>query len=254
VPTPFYHLNVAEALLAHSNLLYEIKSLIDTYRFAFLFGHVAPDVQVVSGQARESTHFYAIPTRPEDILPWERMLNKNSSLACVEQCGLEQAVFVAGYQCHLQADWFWARQIFEPYFGPGSHWKTFRERLYLHNVLRSYLDYQVVESLTSETCFGLARVKPKSWLTFVELSHLEAWRDFLANQLKPGAPIHTVEVFASRQGVSVDNYLRILNAEDEMQLHVFDYLPRQLLETYRRGVLTGNVKLLNEYLAKYVGG
>lgn len=253
MPTPFYHLNVAESLQEHTGIFSGIRDLIGTYRSTFLFGHVAPDVQVISEQSRESTHFYNLPIESDDLVPWERMLNTYSSLSNGGTWDPEQSVFVAGYLCHLQADWLWVKQIFEPYFGPGSNWKTFRERLYLHNVLRSYLDYQVLESLRIETCSELAQVNPKPWLPFVEVSHLEAWREFLANQLKPGAPIQTVEVFASRQGISAENYYQLLHAEDEMQHQVFDYLPREFLKVYWRELLIENVNLLNGYLAK-VGG
>ena len=253
VPTPFYHLNIAEELLEHLGLRPALTDLINTYRFTFLLGNVAPDVQVISGQTRESTHFYILPTKADDLPPWERMLNTFSSIAFVDEFDLEQIVFIAGYLCHLQADWLWTQQIYEPYFGPNSHWKTFQERLYLHNVLRSYLDYQVFESIKRETGSGLTQANARTWLPFIDIKNLEGWRDYLAEQLKPGAPIQTVEIFASRQGISAEKYHRLLNTEDEMQRQIFDYLPCRLLKVYRRGLLTENVKMLNEYLAE-VGG
>lgn len=90
-------------------------------------------------------------------------------------------------------------------------------------------------------------------MPFIDKKNLEGWRDFLEEQLKPGAPIQTVEIFASRQGISAEIYHRLLNTEDEMQRQFFDYLPCRLLKVYRHGLLTENVKMLNEYLAE-VGG
>ncbi len=253
VPTPFYHLNIAEELLDHLGIRPGLADLINTYRFTFLLANVAPDVQVISGQARESTHFYILPTGKDDLPPWERMLKTFSSTAFIDEFDSEQIVFIAGYLCHLQADWLWTQQIFEPYFGPNSHWKTFQERLYLHNVLRSYLDYQVFESIKRETRSGLTQANPKAWLPFIELNNLKDWRDYLAEQFIPGAQIKTVEVFANRQGISTENYYRLLNREDEMERQVFDYLPRNLLKVYRRGLLTENVQMMNKHLEK-VGG
>ncbi|MFC1996907.1 hypothetical protein ACFLXI_04785 [Chloroflexota bacterium] len=253
VPTPFYHLNVAETLQEHTGFLSGISDLIKSRHSSFLLGHVAPDVQVISGQTRESTHFFNLPSRANDLPPWERMLSSYSSLTFGEDCDPDKAVFVAGYLCHLQADWYWVQQIFEPHFGPDSQWKTYRERLYLHNVLRSYLDYQVIETLKPETSYGLTQANPKAWLPFIEIDHLEDWQDFIAKQLKPGVPIQTVEVFASRQGMSPDKYYRLLNAGDELQHQIFDYLPHKLLRTYWCGLLKENVKMLNDFLAK-VGG
>jgi len=253
VPTPFYHLKIAEALREQAGVQPEVQDQINTSYNAFQLGNIAPDVQVISGQTRESTHFYNLPVQIDDVPPWERILNSYSSLSwdCIKNP--EKLVFVAGYLCHLQADWFWVRQIFEPYFGPDSHWKTFRERLYLHNVLRSYLDYRLMESIRPEALSGLSQSNPKAWLPFIDVEHLEAWRDFLADQLKPGAFIQTVEVFSSRQGISAENYYRILNSEDEMKNQVFNYFPRKLLEDYWRELLSENVTLLNEYLGE-VGG
>jgi hypothetical protein len=47
-------------------------------------------------------------------------------------------------------------------------------------VLRSYQDYQVLESIKRETRSGLAQVKPRAWLPFIEIRNLEGWRDYLA--------------------------------------------------------------------------
>lgn len=253
MPTPFYHLNVAEKLVEHPGFLPEILSLIKAHRSAFLLGHVTPDVQVISGQKRESTHFYRIPSKADDIPPWEQILNVYPSLKIVEKSDLEKAVFLAGYLCHLQADWFWVRQIFEPYFGPCSFWKSFKERLYLHNILRSYLDYQVMETLDVETGNSLAQAVPKAWLPFIEIYHLLDWQEFLIKQLKPGAPLRTVEVFASRQGISPKKYYRLLEAEDEMKDKIFKNLPSDLLISYRHNLLEKNVVMLNRYLAKFGG-
>jgi len=56
----------------------------------------------------------------------------------------------------------------------------FQERLYLHNVLRSYLDYQVLESIKRETRSGLIQANLRVWLPFIEIRNLEGWRDYLA--------------------------------------------------------------------------
>ncbi len=227
--------------------------MITQFYPAFLSGHTAPDVQVVSGQQRASTHFYTLPIQTNEALPWEQLLNTYPSLGSVQTQDPEQAAFVAGYLCHLQADWFWAEQIFEPYFGPRADWKTFRERLYFHNVLRAYLDFRVLESLNGETRTNLARVIPKTWLPFIEADHLKTWRDFLADQLKPGASLQTVEVFAARQGISVETYYHLLNNEEEMQHQIFDFLPCQVLDLYRQKIIEINIIFLNEYLTQAEG-
>jgi hypothetical protein len=252
VPTPFYHLSVAEDMLEHPRLMPSVRRVLDQELPAFLFGQVAPDVQVISGQKRESTHFYSLPARPEAVPPWERILQYYPELNC-DPAKPQKCAFIAGYLCHLQADWFWSGRIFEPYFGPRANWKDFRERLYLHNVLRAYLDFGVLQTLNGEVRTGLSRATLQDWLPFVEKHHLQTWRDFLADQLKPGAAIQTVEVFAARQGISVEAYYQLIQADDEMQRQIFDFLPRQCLDDYHAMLINANLALMNDYLVAMEG-
>ncbi len=92
----------------------ELTDPINIYRFMFLLGNVAPDIQVISGQTRESTHFCILPTQADDLPPWERKLNTFSLMAFVEKYNSEQIVFIVEYMGHLQADWLWTQQIYEP--------------------------------------------------------------------------------------------------------------------------------------------
>lgn len=253
MPTPFYHLSLAKAIVEHPGLSVLSLPYIIEYFPAFFFGHTAPDVQTISGQSRESTHFFTLPIQVEDVVPWKAIFLVHPSLEGSQINDPEQAIFIAGYLCHLLADWFWAGQIFEPYFGPSAAWKTFRERLYLHNVMRAYSDFQALATFDGEVRSGLVTVSPQKWLPFVKAEHLKTWRDFLAVQLQPGAQIQTVEVFASRQGISVERYYQLLNSENEMRQQVFDHFPRERLENYWQFVLEKSIHLLNAYLTK-VGG
>ena len=247
MPTPFYHINVANTLIYQSGYRHGIKDVIKTYQSTFLLGHVAPDIRVISGQAREDTHFYKFPSSDTDLLPWERMQKMYFTCDGIAQADIEYAVFLAGYLCHLQADWLWIKSIYEPYFISNAYWGTFTNREYMHNVLRSYLDLQVVKSMRSETLYNLAQANPKSWLPFIAVNDLFAWRDFLVNQLKPNAPIQTVEIFASRQGISVENYYRLLKNEDEIQDQIFNHMPKDLIEEYWQELLAKNTSLLNSF-------
>jgi hypothetical protein len=247
VPTPFYHLAVAETLLHHPDLPETVRTRLMDQRGAFLFGNTAPDVQVVSGQERHATHFFKIPIRPGSQLPWSRMLSAYPQLARPGVLPGAQAAFLAGYLCHLQADWFWIQLIFAPVFGPDCPWGTFPDRLYLHNVLRSYLDMQVLPDLPARTAGRLKGVQPEDWLPFVEDRHLLEWRDYLARQLEPGAAAQTVEVFAARQGISPEEFYQLLESEERMEAQVFSHLPRSLLKLYRRQLVELNLRSLDSY-------
>ncbi|HEX7973784.1 MAG TPA: zinc dependent phospholipase C family protein [Anaerolineales bacterium] len=252
MPTPFYHLSVAEDLLTRPGLSSEALDILQQHRPAFLLGNTAPDVQTVSGQERQVTHFFDLPIFPGTQPAWERLLARCPSLVYRNGNHLpqDQAAFLAGYLCPLQADWLWVLQIFAPVFGPHSTWQTFSQRLYLHNVLRAYLDQHILRELPSSLGLDLAQASPSRWLPFVQDSHLREWRDLLAQQLRPGASVQTVEVFAARQGIAPDEYYRLLASEERLDQEIFARLPRRSLEAYRRELLEENTRLLNAYLVR----
>jgi hypothetical protein len=214
-------------------------------RSAFLFGNTATDVQVVSKQAREDTHFFTLPIQKDVPPPWELILTTHPALAKPARMTGEHAAFMAGYLCHLQADWLWIDELFLPVFGPDANWTTFSQRLYLHNVLRSYLDRQVMAALPPGIAGELELASPRGWLPFVEDKHLREWRDYISGQLAPGAAAQTVEVFAARQGIPVQEFYRLLESEGQMDREIFSHLPRSSLIEYRRRLISMNVSLLN---------
>jgi hypothetical protein len=248
VPTPFYHLSLAHEISEHPALSPNLRSLLQTHKGAFLLGNTAPDVQVLSGQNRSATHFFPVPIPPGRQVPWYRMLLEYPGFNQPADLSPANAVFIAGYLCHLQADWIWVLDIFQPIFGPDQTWETFTKRLYLHNVLRAYLDVKVLEVLPSDVLTQLRLTHPAQWLPFVQDKLLVQWRDFLCDQLQPGESIKTVDVFASRQGVDPGEFHSLLRSEEQMELNIFKHLTRLQLDTYRERLVTQNVDLLEDYL------
>lgn len=248
MPTPFYHLSLAQEIGEHPALNSNMRSLLQTQKSAFLLGNTAPDVQVLSGQKREATHFFSVPIPHVWQVPWHHMLNEHPELNKPTDLSPTRAAFIAGYLCHLQADWIWVTNIFQPIFGPDQSWETFSKRLYLHNVLRAYLDVKVLKHLPADVPEQLRLAHPDKWVPFVQDELLINWRDFLCDQLQPGERIRTVEVFASRQGVDPEEFHAILRSEVRMDDNIFMYLTRQELDTYREILITQNVDLLDGYL------
>ena len=247
VPTPFYHISIAYELLEHSGLDQKIRTLLNTHSSDFIFGSTAPDVQVVSGSTREDTHFYTLP--PEGSTPaWQHMLAAHPSLENDGQLLPDQAVFLAGYICHLQADEKWIFDMFIPFFGPDADWADFRQRLYLHNVLRAYMDQQVIATMPPDSGARLQASHPNNWLPFVDDSHLLEWQSYLAEQLRPGANVKTAEVFAQRQGLPPEEFTDMLNSESRMDEEIFIHLPQERLTEFRDSLVADNVKLINIYL------
>jgi hypothetical protein len=249
VPTPFYHLSLAEELINHPCLPEKIKQFLQASRCEFLFGNTAPDVQVVSGQPRQETHFFDLPIPAGSSPPWELFLSDHPHLAEAEELPKPQVAFLAGYLCHLLADWLWVKDIFAPIFGPRCAWGTFHQRLYYHNVLRTYLDLHILPELSPgiDTC--LRQVEPNGWLPFVPDRYLVEWRDLIFPQLHSGAAPKTVEVFSSRQEIAAPEYYALLESEDRMQKEVFEHSPLRLVQSYRHRVLDDFICLLSDYLA-----
>jgi hypothetical protein len=250
MPTPFYHLSLATELLERADLPSEMRSFLQNQRAAFVYGNTAPDVQTISGQDRQVTHFFDLPILGGDTPAWERILAVYPALIQVEALPAEQTAFLAGYLCHLQADWNWVVEIFAPVFGPGVAWQRLSYRLYLHNVLRSYLDMQILPELSPQIASDLEHIDPHHWLPFVEDTHLRRWRDLLSGQLCDGCETQTVEVFAARQRISPEEYYRLLNSEEKLDREIFSRLPRPALQEYRQKLLNENILLLTNYLNK----
>jgi hypothetical protein len=243
VPTPFYHLDLAQSVLMDDDLPTEIRKLLYSNKPAFFMGNIAPDVQVISGRQRIDTHFYQLPIHTNELKPWERLFQEYPDLANVAGLPTRKAVFLGGYCSHLLADWLWAIEVFEPVFGMDSAWRTFEERLYLHNVLRSHMDLQIYPRLNGTIYSALERAVFNHCLTFAEDQHLETWKKMLTGQLGPGGEIQTVNFFSNRQGISAAAFYDLLHSEESMELEIFTHLPRQHLDTFRKNLIRDNINL-----------
>jgi hypothetical protein len=234
--------------MGHPELPSAVQTLLREQKGPFLLGSTAPDVQVISGQERQATHFFSVPIKPGVQLPWKRLLQEHPSLIHSNDQHLERDVFIAGYLCHLQADWTWVLEIFLPVFGPARMWGTFQKRLYLHNVLRAYLDEEVINALPLDTPEYLRRTVPENWLPFVQDAYLIRWCNYISNQLQPGADVKTIDVFSARQGIDPEEFQSIIHSESQMQAQIFRQIPRKKLKAYRSRVLKMNLYILQGYL------
>lgn len=248
MPTPFYHLHLAQDILEHPGLSRSTRQLLAGHQAAFLFGNTAPDVQVVSHQPRQVTHFFDLPLHPGQPAPGEAMFAAYPSLAQAGALPAEQQAFLAGYLCHLHADWLWVRQIFVPIFGLQAEWGDLSKRIYIHNVLRTVLDQEVRPQLTLAVRRSFEQVHPAHWLTFTEDRYLCQWRDLLQPQLEEHAPSQTVEVFAARQGIAPDEFYALLASPERLQQEVFIHLSRQQITAFRHRLLEESIQIMRRYL------
>lgn len=248
MPTPFYHLSIASEIANHQQLNPGIMRLIQENLGAFYLGNTAPDVQVLSGQKRSVTHFFHVPIAPYAKVPWESIFTAYPGIREAEFLSDTEAVFVSGYLCHLQADWIWVSEIFEPVFGIRQKWATFSQRLYWHNILRAYLDLEVLADLNVGKILEYGSIELQNWLPFIQDRDLASWWYFLCEQLEPGKPIKTIDVFAARQGIDVLEFQSMLESEDILAENIFVHISMEQLNGYRRRLVDSNLGILMEYL------
>ena len=247
MPTPVQHLVLAQRLLDDASLSNAIRDRLRAQRGAFLFGNTAPDVQTVSGQLREATHFFVIPwTRVP--APHKAMFELYPYLGFPQNLPAAQAAFIAGYICHLWLDVLWVRDIYLDHFGPHAHWgANLRERHVYHNILRAWCDRHDQDQLNGAIDSALSLARPLAWLPFTADRYLIQWRDNLAEQFRPGASIRTVEVFAERGGVPPEKFHQVLDSPDEMERHIFAHASREKIEKFYRDGYEQMAELIVEH-------
>jgi hypothetical protein len=254
MPTPFTHLATVPELLAHAGLSAPLAATLRAELPAFLLGNIAPDVQTVSGQSREATHFFRVPLEPGPPAV-QRLLAKHPLLAQPAGLPAAQAAFLAGYFAHLVFDELWIGRIFTPYFGPAQTWGAdFHEQLYLHNILRAAWDAADRARLTEGVGLALSAALPAGWLPFESDDYLAAWRDWVAEQLRPGAPSRTVEVFTQRMRADPATFAALLASPAELQRRLYAHLPLAALDDYRAAALAASARLIGAYYAGEIAG
>ena len=245
MPTPVMHLALGEAILDGDAFPQVVRRLLMEQRGPFLLGHTAPDVQTVSQQSREQTHFYSIP-RTTRRSAYEALFAAHPRLRLANALPPAQTAFVAGYIAHLVLDELWLECIFERYF--LQDWGPLRERLFLHNVLRTWMDRQDQGRLNGRLVTALREANPEGWLPFVSDEHLRGWRDWLVEQFTPGHQVQTAEVFARRMGVPAADVEAVLQSPQQMESRVFCHVPRTALQSFRDGGYERSVALIRRYI------
>lgn len=247
MPTPVQHLVLAQRLLDDATLPEAIRDRLRSQRSAFLFGHTAPDVQTVSGQLREATHFFIIPWTKVPT-PHKAMFELYPYLGLPKHRPADHAAFIAGYICHLWLDVLWVRDIYLDNFGPHAQWgANLRERHVYHNILRAWCDRHDQDQLSGTLGGALALARPIEWLPFTADRYLIQWRDRLAEQFRPGARIRTVEVFAERGGVPPEKFHQVLASREDMDQHIFAHASPEKIEQFYRDGYEQMAELIVEY-------
>lgn len=229
MPTPFTHLAAAQRLLADATISPSVRALLAAERPAFLLGSVAADAHP-PGVTRDMTHFYTYDSLLTEA-PWRVMLRRCPALQAASTAA--QRVFLAGYVAHLAMDEVWTRDMLGPHFALAN-WGTRGFRFVLLHALLITMDerdYAALEAWQSPT---LAAAQPAGWLPFLSDAALAEWRDFIAEQIRPGGVSQTIAVFAPRIHHTPDELRRILDSPEQMHLLWQNITPALLAEIEAR--------------------
>lgn len=251
MPTPATHLASAQVMLDSGDLSVSARRLFSRQLGAFMLGHTAPDVKTITGQRREMSHFYTIP-RTSKRPACQVLLDSHPALRDAELLSMPQAAFVAGYQAHLLMDELWLVDIFQPFF--LQDWGVPAERMFLHNVLRTWVDQCDQMKLNGVVSQVLRTAEPDGWLPFVEDHHLRLWRDWLAEQLAPGRTMETAEVLAPRVGATAEEMNAVAQSPEQMESRVFSHFPRSALEAFQLKSQIATTRHVNRYIGKVGSG
>jgi hypothetical protein len=247
MPTPFMHLQMAERILASSKLGPEERVLILSENPAFYLGNVAPDFQTINDIPREETHFYKLPPAPNSKA-YDLMMRQYPQLADIVAMSPAQAVFVAAYCVHLMLDLRWYNEVLIPYFLVNEGWSDHRQRFIVHNTLLTYLDMLAVESLPDSAAGTLIAAQPDHWLPFADDGDLIGWRDMLVAQLRPGAILRTIEIYAGRLSMSPEEFAANLEDPSWMEGHVFSKAPLEKVKGMLFSAVDDSVDIITNYL------
>jgi hypothetical protein len=214
---------------------------------AFYLGSVAPDINSISDMARTVTHFYDLPPLPPADA-YRELWAQFPQLADTRQMTAGHAIFIAAYAAHLLLDLIWLRQIAWPYFFQADHLGPPAQRRLIHFILLTYLDSLARDELPHTAMTTLATAQPDNWLPFAADAVLVAWRDMLADQLAPGAPVQTVEIYAGRLGLSSAEFATALHDPDWMAEHLFGKLPVAEIQAILQTAVPQSIQLIHHYL------
>jgi hypothetical protein len=239
------HLALAEEMLRRSDLSVAARRRLREQRGPFLLGHTAPDVRTVSGQKREACHFYTVP-RTSDRPAYHLLFDEHPSLRSIDALSSPQIAFMAGYVAHLLLDELWLDDIFHRFL--LQDWGTLGERLFLHNVLRTWMDDRAQEDLDDAVASTLREVELRGWLPFVDDEHLRVWRDWLVEQLAPDRRMETAAVLAERMDIPAEEIEAVAQSPEQMQKRIFRHFPRSALASFRQKGYECSIKLVDWYV------
>lgn len=179
MPHLVFHMSVARELaetLRHPTL--------ESDRGAFYIGSTGPDMHILEGRRRSSSHFFELEELHEQNSV-ETFLKAHPELCRPRELRGGAPAFVAGYLTHLVIDELWITDIYRPFFGPGSPLGGDARANIMDRVLQYDMDLQRRRQteITREIGQALLESDLDLDISFVDCSTLRRWRDVAAEML-----------------------------------------------------------------------
>jgi hypothetical protein len=249
MPNAHTHLAAASEVLARPDFTAAVSWLTgEAERAAFLLGSISPDVRAVSGQPREETHFFTIPS-PPDHRAVPAMMAAWPTLADASHLDHAQAAFIAGYITHLIMDELWVDDIVMEYiYVDAEPWGTHHSGWWLYSLLMTYLEYQAAPTLPADTAQMLKRAQPHDWLPFVKDRDLKRWRSIIAKMITTDGARRTSVLFAHSNNITPKKLEAIVTSEDDMAREAWSIVPRARIDGFRALAVERSLEAVQNYL------
>ena len=249
MPHLVFHMSVARELAGR------VKSLIiDNERGAYYMGATGPDMHILSGSKRHSSHFFDLDCI-EDQNCVEAFFDTYPELRDSKALSPGTAAFVGGYLTHLVIDEIWITDIYRPFFGPQSSLGGDAQANIIDRVLQYDMDLQRRQEreVMAEIRAALLASPMDVQVKFVDNATLQRWRDVAADMLSRTPNWDRFRYLAGRflrsAGIETERELEeFLKTVPELSRKARDQVGDEKIEATVKRMMTLSLKTLRDYV------
>ncbi|MCL0044052.1 hypothetical protein M1N24_00780 [Dehalococcoidia bacterium] len=250
MPNPFAHIDIAmygAAALVCPPICDDLGS--------YLLGSCSPDIRIITGNSRDETHFAPL-TNQEIGAGAKRMFRTYPNLTDIANLPGKTQAFIAGYVSHLIADEVWIIKVYRPYF---DNRKLFQNQM-VANVMDRALQLEM-DREAMDRHNGMKWVVPHIedahvgiQVDFLPVETLMKFEQWLGNTIHRGFTWDRLRFMATRRQAFQDTEKIEKTVEGFMESppdglkHIYEYLPMDILRSYRDTVIKEWSKIIRGYL------
>lgn len=218
---------------------------------SFYLGSTAPDIRLLTGTAREETHFYDL-AQPDGDSGTVALFRAYPKLAPGTGLDAASQVFVAGYLSHLHTDEVWIHHVWQPYFGTSDEEPAITQML--DRALQYELDLREREPSIMDAVRRALEGEPATpSIPFLPRDNLARWREFVVNATRRERSWESFSQYAREflvaQGkvtrAAVDAFLGNFSA---MRQRILSFVPDAELRRFRQESVERSIAAAQEYL------